>query len=284
MLVAMASEIREIRDEDAGVVAEILESAYGPGVGRSERLQRYRSLGPETWLLALEGGAPAGVAGAIDFGAYAYVGLVGVHPSMQRRGVALGLMRRLLDILDARGRQTILLDASEAGAPLYRMLGFVEDDSVELFVKAAHEPVPSGADARPMSAADLPAVAALDRRVVGADRAPLLEFYYDEGPERAFVVDDGDGGVVGYAFAQRYAVGPWAAGDSAAARAALSGALSCTFPAGATIAVPAANGIAGVLLEPYGFARTRVLAHMRLGPPVDRRRDMVYGQASLAAG
>lgn len=285
MLGSMTSEIREIRDDDLPAVTRILDEAYGPSPGRAARVRRYRALGADSWLLALRDGAPAGVAGMIDYdGAYAYVGLVGVLPSEQRRGIAGALMDAVLALAEARGVATLLLDASDAGEPLYRKLGFVVEDTVRLFVKNPHARFAPPRAARPMAREDLAAVAALDRVSTGADRSRLLGIYLDEAPDRAFVVPGPEGAARAYAFAQRFAVGPWAATDPTAADAALVAALACDFPDGLTIASPSANATVAALLGPRGFAHARSLAHMRLGPPVARRRDLVYGQASLAAG
>ncbi len=278
----MAREFRVLDDGDDASVTDILDAAYGPSPGRLERVRRYRSLGEDTWLLAVEDGVDAGMGGAIDFGGVGYVGLVGVHPSMQRRGIAEALMRSLLALLEARDCRTVLLDASEVGAPLYRKLGFVDDGDVRLYAKSQHEPY-GFVDARPMAAGDLAGVSALDRRATGVDRTQLLARYFEEAPSRAFVAEDG-GRVAGFAVAQAYTIGPWVATSADAARRALAGALSCAFEQGVTVAVPPANVEAAGLLEAEGFAHTRTLGHMRLGPPIERLRELVYGQASLAAG
>ena len=273
--------IRAIEEGDREAVGRVLDGAYGPGLGLVDRLWRYRSIDGRTWLAAEAEGEVAGVAGALDYGALAYVGLVGVAPRAQRRGIAQALMERLLELLEGRGRGTVLLDASDAGAPLYRRLGFVEDDRVRLFVAAAPRPSPDRA--RPMREGDLGGVAELDRRVGGADRGPLLRSYFDDFAARAFVVEGGEG-IEGFAFAQRRGEGPWVAEGDDAAAAVLDAALGCAFDGPVTIAVPGANAPAARLLEARGFAVTRSLAHMRLGPPADRDRTRIYGQASLAAG
>ncbi len=280
----MAIEMREIEDDDFGWVLKILDGAYGPKPGRVARVRRYRSLDRATWLLALWDGEPAGMAGAIDFGEFAYVGLVGVLPEMQRRGIALAMMERLLAMLDARGRRTSLLDASDAGAPLYRRMGFVDDDTVRIFSGAVRGDTAPSSGARAMARADLAAVADLDRRIGGADRSGLLAAYFDEFEGRAFVVEGADGAIDGFAFAQSEVVGPWVAETDAAAGAALGAVLSCAFDGEVSVSVPGQNASAATMLERRGIVFGRSLAHMRLGPPVARRRDRIYGQASLAAG
>src|ERR671922_2425783 len=99
----MTIAIRNLTEDDLDLAAIILEAAYGtPGDWRN-RLHRYMGLQPDGWLLASLGGAPAGMVGAVDYGPFAYIGLMGVQPQMQRRGVGLALMERLLAWLDARG-------------------------------------------------------------------------------------------------------------------------------------------------------------------------------------
>jgi ribosomal protein S18 acetylase RimI-like enzyme len=278
----MAIEFREILDDELEVARKILDAAYGPSPARAVCLRRYRSLDPTTWLLALDDGEPVGLGGAIDYGTFAYIGLVGVLQDIQRRGIGRAIMARLLALIDARGGRTSLLDATDAGAALYRKMGFVDDDTVRLFHgEARGRPT---AMARAMLRADLAAVAELDRRVGVADRTALLSAYFDEYEGRAFVVDGDGGGIAGFAFAQASVVGPWVAESDDAAEAAIDAALSCKFDGPLMIVVPGQNTAAASLLEARGFASTRQLVHMRLGEAVPRRRDRIYGQASMAAG
>ena len=74
----------------------------------------------------------AGVSGAVVFGPFAYIGLVGVAPELHRRGIASALMRELLGWLERRECPVALLDASDDGAQLYPRLGFVTDDRVTI--------------------------------------------------------------------------------------------------------------------------------------------------------
>jgi GNAT superfamily N-acetyltransferase len=278
----MAVEFREILDDELEVARRILDAAYGPSLARAGRLRRYRSLDPTTWLLALDDGEPVGLGGAIDYGTFAYIGLVGVLQDIQRRGIGRAIMARLLALIDARGGRTSLLDATDAGAALYRTMGFVDDDTVRLFHgEARGKPT---AMARAMLRVDLAAVADLDRRVGVADRTALLSAYFDEYEGRAFVVEGDGGGIAGFAFAQASVVGPWVAERDDAAEATLDAALSCEFNGPLMIVVPGQNTTAASMLERRGFAFTRQLVHMRLGEPVPRRRDRIYGQASMAAG
>jgi hypothetical protein len=144
--------------------------------------------------------------GAIDYGTFAYIGLVGVLQDTQRRGIGRAIMAKLLALIDARGGRTSLLDATDAGAALYRKMGSVDDDTVRLFHGEAHG-IPT-AMARAMLREDLAAVAELDRRIGVADRTALLSAYFDEYEGRAFVVEADGGGIAGFAFASSQARTP----------------------------------------------------------------------------
>src|SRR5215211_5648918 len=123
----MTISIHTLTAADLDRADAIQQSAYGGG-SRRDRLQLYLSLQPDGWLMATLDGAPAGIAGGTNYGTVGHIGLVAVDPAKQRRGVAQALMEQLLSWFAAQRCPIIQLDASEAGAPLYRRLGFVEDE------------------------------------------------------------------------------------------------------------------------------------------------------------
>jgi GNAT superfamily N-acetyltransferase len=94
----------------------------------------------------------------------AWVGMVLTHPEFRGRGFARGLMELALDHL--RDVETVKLDATELGAPLYRKLGFVDEYAIERWVGTA--PLAS------VAVDEFTAQPELDRIAFGADRSPLL--------------------------------------------------------------------------------------------------------------
>ena len=120
----MTISIHTLTAADLDRADTIQYAAYGGG-SRKDRLQLYMSLQPDGWLLATLDGEPAGIAGGTNYGSVGHIGLVAVDPSKQRRGVALALMEHLLSWFAELRCPVIQLDASEAGAPLYRRLCFV---------------------------------------------------------------------------------------------------------------------------------------------------------------
>jgi GNAT superfamily N-acetyltransferase len=57
-------------------------------------------------------------------GTYAHIHTVYTQPSHRRRGYARTAVQALLDWLDEQGCALVTLNATTAGAPLYRSLGF----------------------------------------------------------------------------------------------------------------------------------------------------------------
>jgi GNAT superfamily N-acetyltransferase len=280
--------IRALTEDDLDAADEIFAAAYGVGRGRAREVSRYLELQPDGWVLATLGGRPVGLGGAVDYGPCAYIGMIGVLPEVQRRGIGLAIMRYLLDWLDARGCPTVLLDASAAGAPLYERLGFVDDDRALLFRRDEQgTPVVATAPSTRLAGlevADMAEVVSFDAPIYGAPRAAMLGSYVREYAGRAFVARDAAGQVAGYLIAREAAVGPWAARSPTDAAVLLAGALELPFEAAPTAIVPASNEAAAQLVEAHGFRLQRALRHMRRGIPLAGRRALLYGQASFAVG
>jgi GNAT superfamily N-acetyltransferase len=280
-----ALTIGQLAPAEIEVADRLLIAAYGMASRRAE-LERYLALQPDGWILARWDGQPAGAAGATVYGPTAYIGLVGVDPAFQRRGIALAMMQHLLTWLAVRGDPIVLLDASVKGAPLYEQLGFVDDERSVVYMQddCARLP-PEPARVSTLAAGDLPAVAAFDAPIFGAERAAVFKRLRAEAPDRALLARDEAGYVSGYLFAQPTMLGPWAARTPADAEALLGAALRLSFASGPGALVPSSNPDAAALLMRYGFSPQRSLRHMRLGGsgPVGVR-ERLYGLASFAIG
>jgi len=281
----MTIAIRPLTAADLDRADALQQAAYGGG-SRKDRLQFYLSLQPDGWLLATLDGEPAGIAGGTSYGTIGHIGLVAVDPSKQRRGVALALMQHLLDWFDQQRCPLIQLDASAAGAPLYRKLGFVEDEKTLGFTQddCALRPAQSERVGR-LSAADIPALVAFDAPIFGGERAAVFAAALAEAAERAFIAHDSAGQISGYLFAQPQLLGPWAAHTPADAEALLAAALTLPFDGAIRTLTPGSNADAAKLLMRYGFSPQRLLCRMRRGGTAAAgQRSLLYGQTSLAIG
>jgi len=157
---------------------------------------------------------------------FAWISMVLVTAAFRRRGIAGRLLRHCVDRVAARGL-TPVLDATEEGRKVYLGLGF--RDVYGYHRRVANSPVPAGAPAaapgtaaalRDMTEHDLPAVAAFDAQVFGADRSAVLAYLFARRPRHA-VVAERAGAVCGFALAREgrlaHHLGPLIAEDGATA-------------------------------------------------------------------
>ena len=280
----MDISIRNLTPGNIDVGVALLDAAYGPSRGRAAALCRYLSLDSEGWLLAFVDETPAGMLGAVDYGRFAYLGMMAVHPTMQRRGIGLLMMERVLDWLEDRGCLTTFLDATEAGVPLYSKVGFVDEELTYRFHPVGPARLEGSDRVRRIQASDIAALADLDAPVFGTRREKVLEVFLSEFPDRAFLSESQDGQVSGYVFVQQQNIGPWVAQTPEDAESLLVAALSLPYDGAPRIIVPEANRSAPCLLERYGFRQQLALRRMRRGPPWQGERSQMYGQASFVIG
>jgi GNAT superfamily N-acetyltransferase len=143
-------------------------------------------LAPETCFGLECGGSLAATATAVCYERrLAWIGMVLTDPAYRRRGFARQLMEHAIVALTAREMEWIKLDATDAGAPLYRQLGFEPECGIERWASAAAQSaVPAMSDLSWQSRCS-----ALDRQAFGADRAHLLALLAPLGS--AAVADEG---------------------------------------------------------------------------------------------
>lgn len=271
------------------VAAEIFRAAYRTTLDVQPRLRQVLRLQPDGWFLAVLDDTPIGMGGTVDYGPFAYIGMIGVHPRAQRRGIGIALVEHVLAWLDHRQCPMSLLNASDAGASLYPRLGFQELDRAIHWERDRSGLIPPfSAQAMQLATlklSDIDELTAFDAPYFGAGRASVFTTLLIDFPDRAFVVRDEQGQLSGYLFAQRSVLGPWAASSEEAAELLLSYALTLSYAGEQTVYSPMVNGQASNLLERYGFRRLRTLSHMSRGDSLLlQQRENLYGQASLGLG
>ncbi len=281
----MSLLIRQLLEADFESADAILRSAFRVPGSRFTDLSLYRQIEPEGLWLALLEERPVGMVGAVNYGAFAYVGLMAVHETTQRQGIGLALMRHLLNRLEKQRLPVVLLDASDTGRLVYRKLGFTDYDLTYTFrcehaVTGQRPP-----DVQPVSTNDVAALDEWDREMFGTDRGRLLRALLAAFPGRAFMLRGAAGSISGYVIAQGNRIGPWVARSAPAAEALLQAALSLPWDGPVSVAVPEPNRDAGELLQRHTFELARTNTHMGKGadkPPGQRRQ--IYGQTSLFFG
>ena len=291
----LSLSIRTLTKADLEAADVVVREAYNVpsnAPGGKSRLQRYLTLQPDGWFLAVLDGKFVGLVGAIDYGPFAYIGLMSVSPGVQRRCIGRALMTHLIALLDGRACPSALLDATPVGAPLYELFAFIEDDKTAQWhhnIDASFmlpEPLysPVARQLSLLQSAEIPDLAAFDKQYFGAPRANVFASLLPDYPQAAFVTRDENGHISGYLFKQARTIGPWVASTPEDAETLLRHVLALPFFGAYSINVSVANQHASRLLSHYGFRQQRVLSHMRRGHAPLRDRIKLYAQTSFALG
>jgi hypothetical protein len=159
-----------------------------------------------------------------------------------------------------------VLDATPAGEPVYRHLGFRAASSSSAGrawrCRRLHRRWPPTGSAR--IADDFEAIAALDQGAFGVSRRALLLNLFRRGDSRAWLAQDGSGFVLARTGQRAIQIGPVVAQDEAGAIALLASALNAlTGPV--FLDVPKRWTALGAWLAQAGFTRQRRYLRMSLG-------------------
>jgi len=201
-----------------------------------------------------------------------WISMVLVDAAWRHRGLASRLLDECVVHLRAEGIVPVL-DATPAGAAVYRRLGFVlgfEIDRWERPALAAGTATPATSPAViPAGLADLDTLLALDRAATGLDRRFLLSSFLSRPRTQAWRADDGRGFVIARAGRRAVQIGPLVAGDAGQAAALLDVAIADATARDASQAIfldlPRAHRPLAERIERQGFARQRPFVRMALG-------------------
>jgi GNAT superfamily N-acetyltransferase len=274
-------QVNEIPYADA-----IISAAFEAPEDRRLEISRILEIQPDGFFIASLDGEPVGTVCGIDYGLFAYVGMMCISPEMQGQGIGRALLEHLLEWMERRACPLAMLDATPRGELLYRKLGFIECDRSRLFRRVESRSFKANAnEVEFFKSAMIADVVSFDRPIFGADRTRIFETYLADYPRRAFVSRDVAGAIDGYLLARDRHIGPWVAVSSGVAGGLLAAALSLSFDGDVIVNVPGANTGAETLLLEAGFRLQRDLAHMRRGAAsLKEARALVYGQTSFAVG
>jgi predicted N-acetyltransferase YhbS len=190
--------LRKLGDDDVPACIALARTA-----GWNTDAARWRMMFAVGEPLGIEsdGGELVGTVIVNRFGALATLAMMLVDTAHRRHGLGQRLMEHALK---QTGAATVCLYASELGRPLYERFNFIAvTESVRLEGRASPAPTATHGEARPVRAADLPAVCALDEEAQGAPRHRLIEALY-AASDRAFLIER-DGGPTSFGFASLHA-------------------------------------------------------------------------------
>jgi len=188
-------EIRLLTDADIPVAMRLKELANWNQT--TDDWRRLLKLEPEGCFAAVLEGQVVGTATTTTYGrTLAWIGMVLVDPGFRRLGIATRLMKRAVEYAISRV-DTVKLDATPAGQPVYERLGFRVESRIERWVRDC-----SHSDTKVEQSKITDAVRRelleLDRDAFGADRSLLLESLIDDSSVEPSLVPAADGSVGAY--------------------------------------------------------------------------------------
>ena len=234
-------------------------------------------LAPESCFAFESDGEIAAVTTLIRYGQrLAWVGMVLTGPTYRRRGFARALVTRALEVADRAGIETVKLDATEQGRPLYESLGFIAEQAVERWCADGSVPSPH-ASAEPAYFSE--SLAALDLSAFAAERSRLLAAL----SSRACLLADTDGYLFSRAGRTASYIGPCIARTPEIARRLLHRRLDKNEGAWLWDLLPA-NTSARELAVEFGFHPQRGLVRMYRGTKLRGEEKMLFAIAGLELG
>lgn len=263
---------------------------------------RMHSLEPRGCFAADLNGSIVGTTVCCVFDKVAWLALVLVEQSLRNRGIGRRLVERGLEYADDAGAQTVRLDATPLGRPIYERLGFQPQFELERWGGTPEttaesatiwQRAPTGLLVTPCARAAVPAdvtaperatgaavdgafdeacldeLLALDRRATRTDRAKLLRRLFRESPPWA--ARDAEGQAHGF-LGQRAGrlatqIGPCSASSPAAERL-LTEAFQAANGRRVIVDLPPERPELGELVRRAGLAVERKLLRMCRGVPV----------------
>jgi GNAT superfamily N-acetyltransferase len=261
-----SSEVLEIERLDIGDVAGGLALSDAAGWNQTGEDWRFFLAEGEAFGLRDESGGLIASAAALPYdGAVGWISMVLVDAKHRHRGLATRLLDACTQSLRRAGRVPVL-DATPAGAEVYRRLGFRAGFAFERWQgeggTAGEAGIGEGVVAA-TSAADIDALLALDRAVHGVGRDRLLRDFLARPATRAWHALDASGFALSRAGRRATQIGPLIADDEGAALALLVAALVAAHGP-VFIDVPVHQPALARCLEARGFVRQRPFVRMAL--------------------
>jgi GNAT superfamily N-acetyltransferase len=258
--------------------------------------KRLLELAPETCFGIELDGCLAATATLLPYGrGLAWLGMVLTRRDYRHKGLASQLVTHSLKTAGALGIETVKLDATDQGQPIYERLGFVAERGIERWTGNGRCGESGGA----ALSVPIESLAALDYEAFGADRMRLLALLAAPGrspaaaggASRPLLTANGfamwgPGHIANY-------LGPCVARTPDAARDLIAGCLAQTAGAQATGPQAARQWMWDVfpdnppgleLARQFGFQPARRLVRMRLGPAIAERPELVYAAAGFELG
>ena len=216
----------------------------------------------------------------------AWIGMVLTRPEFRRRGLARRLMEHALQATNDLRIQTIKLDATEQGQPLYESLGFRAEQPIERWSLDKQSPAPNKSEdpiAHP-SASLSENLLRLDAQTFGVNRARVLHALIKVSVTVQTPLQNSDAYLLARQGREKYYLGPSIAQSAKSAKNMIQQALT-EFPTASWFWDLFPQNLQAVALaQQLGFTKQRSLLRMVLGPDLRARTDQIFAIAGFEFG
>ena len=198
----------------------------------------------------------------------AWIGMMLVDKIHRGKGISKILLNETIEKL--KDCRSIKLDATPAGWPVYKKLGFIDEYSLcRMTCPSVLKPslIEVNVKTEQLTEKDIPEVAKLDKQVFGADRTELIYYLHTNSPSLAFLTRENNKitgfslGRKGQSFTQ---VGPVYASSDNEAKALIKSSLSKLRGKAVAIDIHIDKPEIENLLSTFGFTRQRTFKRMYL--------------------
>ena len=278
-----AIEIRRLLEADIPSAMGLKEAA---GWNQTEAdWRRLLRLEPNGCFGAIKDGRLVGTTTTTKHGELAWMGMVLVEPQHRRQGIAATLLNVALDYLKDQV-DTIKLDATSLGQPVYEKFGFQVESVVERWSGTAwsisHETQAL------LDREGVRDVLNLDRVAFNADRSRLIEALIDDACVSPVLMRAADGALSGYALARsgtkKTYVGPAVAKDPQVAQMLLDRMFNALDGRDVYVDFNRQCSAGTSLLSDRGFVKERDLIRMVKGGPSQKTSPMIVAIAGPEVG
>jgi len=146
---------------------------------------------PDACMVATFQDQIVGTVTTIRYGdSFSWIGMVLVDPDFRRQGIGQELLQKALQLLHSE--ETVKLDATPQGREVYVKLNFVDEYPLSRMNLIVGEDIFSNSSARAIQKEDLPLLSEFDSKIFGANRSALLNWMWENAPELAFLIEEGE--------------------------------------------------------------------------------------------
>ena len=270
--------LRRLTIPDVPAALELSEQA-----GWNQTAEDWRmliDLAPEGCLAIEVDGELAATTTLLCYGRrLAWIGMVLTKKPYRRRGFARRLLTQALNLADQKAIETVKLDATDQGQPLYEKMGFRSEQALERWTRPGGEHATG--TAAPVGERPPENWRMADHRAFGADRSELLERLARRG-QPPFVIDGSY--LLTRPGRHSHYVGPSVCDAPGSARALIERALPTLGDRDCSWDLFPANTAAVAIARNLAFTPTRRLQRMVRGKDLHADNDSIYAIAGFELG